>query len=69
MMKLAGIALLIVAVVFLLWGLDASRSIPSDLSRLFRGGPTDRTLWLYVGSAVAGVVGLGLLFTPRARNA
>jgi uncharacterized protein DUF3185 len=69
MMKFAGFALLALAVGLLIWGLEASGSLHSDFSRFFRGGPTDRTVWLYVGSAVAGVMGLGLLFSPRARRA
>ena len=68
-MKLVGFALLAVAVGLLVWGLEASGSIQSNFSRFFRGGPTDRTVWLYVGSAVAGALGLGLLFSPRARRA
>jgi hypothetical protein len=69
MMKAAGIILLIGAAVLLVWGLDASGSFGSDVSRFFRGGPTDRTVWLYVGSAVAAVMGLGLLISPRVRRA
>lgn len=69
MMKLAGFALLAVAVVLLVWGWDASASLPSDLSRIFRGGPSDRTLWFIVGGAAAGVLGLGLLYSSRHRKA
>lgn len=69
MMKLAGFALLATAVVLLVWGWNASESLPSDLSRIFRGGPSDRTLWFFVGSAVAGVLGLGLLYSSRNRKA
>lgn len=69
MLKFSGLALLAVAVVLLVWGLEASGSIQSDFSRFFRGSPTDRTVWLYVGSAAAGVIGLGLLFSPRVRRA
>ncbi len=68
-MKLAGLGLLAVAVFLLVWGLEASGTIQSDFSRFFRGGPSDRTVWLYVGSAAAGVMGLGLLFSPRIRRA
>jgi len=69
MMKFAGLALLLVAVGLLVWGLEASGTIQSDFSRFFRGGPSDRTVWLYVGSAAAGVMGLGLLLSPRIRHA
>ena len=69
MPKFVGLALVAVAVVLLVWGLEASGSIHSNFSRFFGGGPTDRTLWLYVGSAAAGVMGLGLLISPRVRRA
>ena len=69
MIKLAGIALLAVAVVLLVFGLDASGSFGSDVSRFFGNGPSDRTLWFYVGSAAAGVMGLGLLLSSRTRIA
>ena len=67
-MKLVGLGLLAVAVFFLVWGLEASGSIHSDFSRFFRGGPSDRAVWLYVGSAVIGVMGLGFLLSPRVRR-
>jgi len=69
MMKIVGIALLAVAVVLLVFGLDASGSFGSDVSRFFGNGPSDRTVWFYVGSGVAGVMGLGLLFSSRTRIA
>jgi hypothetical protein len=68
-MKVAGILLLVLSVVLLVFGLDASGSFGSDVFRFFRGGPTDCTVWFYVGSAVAGAAGLGLLFAPRTRLA
>lgn len=68
-MKFVGLALLAVAVLLLVWGLEASGTISSDFSRFFRGGPSDRTVWLYVGSAAAGVIGLGFLLSPRMRRA
>ena len=68
-MKLAGIALLMAAAVLLVWGLDASGSFNSEVSRFFRGTPTDRTAWLFVGSAVAGVIGFGLLYSRGTHKA
>jgi len=68
-MKFAGLALVAVAVLLLVWGLEASGTIHSDFSRFFRGGLSDRTVWLYVGSAAAGAMGLGFLFSPRIRRA
>jgi hypothetical protein len=68
-MKLSGIVLLGVAAILLVWGLEASGSIPSDVTRLIRSGPTESTVWILVGSAVAGVMGLGFLYSSRTRGA
>jgi len=67
--KNAGIALLALAVVLLVFGLDASRAFGSDVSRLFQGWPADRTEWFYIVSAGVGVLGLDLLFSFRTRHA
>ena len=68
-MKLGGIVLLATAIVLLFWGLDASGSLHSEVSRFFRGVPSDRAAWLFLGSAAAGVIGLGLLFSRRTSKA
>lgn len=65
MIKISGVALLAVAGFLLVWGLDASGSIQSGFSRFFRGVPTDTTVWLFVASAVVGMMGLGLLIAPK----
>lgn len=56
-----SVGLLVVGVVLLVLGLIASDSVSSDFSRLFTGGPTDKTVWLLIGGGlctVAGLVGL-----------
>lgn len=58
MNKGISVALLVVGVVLIVWGLNASDSVSSEVSRLFTGSPTDKTVWLLVGGIVAGVVGL-----------
>jgi hypothetical protein len=58
---MVGIACLVVAIFLLLWGLDASGSLGSEFSRVFRGTPTDRTMRLLIGAALFGAVGLGLI--------
>ena len=61
-----GISCLVVAVFLLLWGLDASGSLGSEFSRIFRGTPTDRTMRLLIGAALFGAAGFGLLLRrPR----
>lgn len=55
-------ALLVAGIVLLIWGVSASESFSSDVSRFFTGSPTNNAMWLLIGGIVAGVVGLfGLL--------
>jgi hypothetical protein len=67
MNKAISLALLAVGIIFIVFGINASQSISSDVSRLFTGSPTDKTIWLFVGGAVALVAGLVMLF-QRSRN-
>ena len=62
-----GIALLVVGVVLIVFGINASESIGSDISRLFHGTPTDKSIWLLAGGVVASCV--GLTFCLRASKA
>ena len=57
MNKLFSIALLVLGVVLIVYGLSATDSLASDVSRLFTGAPTDRAIWLLVGGVVAATVG------------
>ena len=59
MNKILFIALLVVGVVLLVLGVNASESISSDLSRLFTGEPTDKAIWLLIGGGLAVIAGLG----------
>ena len=62
MNKIISLALLVVGIGMIIYGINASDSIGSSFSRFFTGSPTDKTMWLLIGGTVAGVVGLvGLL--------
>lgn len=50
--------MLVVGIVLIIYGISASNSFSSDVSRMFTGSPTDRTLWLLGGGAVFTVLGL-----------
>ena len=65
-----SVALVIIGIVLVIWGLRAEDSLSSDVSRFFTGSPTDRAIWLLVCGIAAAVLGLsGLVFgvLPRAR--
>lgn len=67
MNKGISIALLVIGTILLIWGFNASESFSSDVSRVFTGSPTDRTVWLMIGGVGAAIVGLsGLIFSRRA---
>ena len=61
MNKSIGIALLALGVVLIIYGLNASDSVSSSVSRVFTGAPTDKTLWLILGGSASAIVGIVML--------
>jgi len=60
---LISIAVLVGGIVLIVFGVSASNSLNSDISRFFTGSPTDKAIWMLVGGAaasIAGAVGLVL---------
>jgi hypothetical protein len=53
-----SIALLVIGCVLIVYGVSASSSFSSDVSRFFTGTPTDRSMWLLIGGIVAAIVGI-----------
>jgi len=64
MNKLVSIALLAGGVVLMIFGINATNSFSSDVSRFFTGSPTDKAVWMLIGGIVATVVGLVLTLRP-----
>ncbi|MCL4180122.1 MAG: DUF3185 family protein [Verrucomicrobia bacterium] len=60
MNRIVSLALLVGGIVLLVFGISATDSFGSDVSRFFTGSPTDKAIWMLLGGAVATVVGLGL---------
>lgn len=62
MNKALSLALLVGGVILIIYGVAASDSVGSGISRFFTGSPTDKTMWLLIGGAIASVVGgVGLM--------
>ena len=61
MNRILAVVLLVAGGCLLVYGLQASQSFSSDVSRLFTGSPTDRAIWLIVGGAAAAIAGAALL--------
>jgi hypothetical protein len=62
---------LAVGIALLILGLNASNSMGSEVSKVFRGTPSDRaTLFIVLGAAatVTGLVGVLLTFRSRPRS-
>jgi Protein of unknown function (DUF3185) len=57
MNRIVSLALLVGGIMLIIYGVSASESLGSDFSRFFTGSPTDKTMWLLIGGAVATVVG------------
>jgi len=60
MNKLVSIALLVGGIVLMIFGINATNSFSSDLSRFFTGSPTDKAIWMLIGGIIASVVGLAM---------
>ena len=69
MNRIAGIVVLVVGILLVGWGLQASDSLGSRISRVFTNEPTDRTIYLLVGGALMAAVGASLTFYPRKSRA
>ncbi|WP_042299695.1 DUF3185 family protein [Paraburkholderia kururiensis] len=68
MAKAISIALIVGGVVLLYFGGQSFHSLSNDMSRLFTGAPTNKTIFLIAGGAVALLAGLtGLVSSGRKR--
>jgi hypothetical protein len=67
MNKAIGLALLVAGIVLIVFGINASHSLTSDVSRTLNGTPTNKTLWLLIGGSAAAIVGAALTFVPSRR--
>ena len=57
MNKAVSIALLAGGIVFIVIGVNATKSFSSDVSR-FTGSPTNKAVWRLIGGIIAAVIGL-----------
>ena len=62
MYKAIGLALLAGGIALIIYGIDASNSTSSSISRTFNGTPTNKTLWLLLGGAASAIVGAVMTF-------
>lgn len=53
-----SLLLLVAGVILIAYGISASDSLASRVSRFFTNSPTDKTIWLLLVGIVAALVGL-----------
>jgi hypothetical protein len=58
MTRAVSFVLLAIGVVLIVWGINASESFASDVSRFFTGTATDKSIWFIVGGVAAAAFGL-----------
>jgi hypothetical protein len=63
MSKIPSIAFLVVGILLLVYGINASNSVTSSITQSVTGTPTDKSIWLIV-LGVIGIVsgGVGIFF-------
>ena len=65
MQKLAGLVLLVVGLILLYFGWQASQSVSGQVQETLTGRYGDETMWYLIGGAVAVVAGGFLAFLKR----
>ncbi|MCI0745441.1 MAG: DUF3185 family protein [Verrucomicrobia subdivision 3 bacterium] len=61
-----SVALLVCGLMLLMFGWNESQSAGSEISRVFTGNPTDRSMWMLIGGAILAAMGvIGLLRGAR----
>ena len=68
MNNIVGVAIFALGVALLIFGINESHSVGSDVSRFFTGNPTDRSMWMIIGGIVAVIAGGILAITGMRRK-
>lgn len=56
--KTISLAILAGGILLVIFGVNASNSLSSDISRVFTDAPTDKAIWMLVGGVVVTIIGL-----------
>jgi len=59
-----GIVMLVVGVILVVYGISASESFASEVKETVTGTPTDKSMWLLIGGAAVGIIGLFVALRP-----
>lgn len=58
MNQIISLAFIIGGIVLIVFGINATNSFGSDMSRFFTGSPTDKSIWMLIGGIVLAGIGL-----------
>jgi hypothetical protein len=64
-----GFVVLAVGITLVVWGVNSSQSVSSEISRFFTGAVTNKAIYLILGGAVAVIAGASIAFTRRGKRA
>ena len=68
MNKVVSLAILVGGIILVIYGVSATKSFSSDISRFFTGSPTDKAIWMLIGGIAAIIIGLaGLLWRGQVK--
>jgi hypothetical protein len=65
MPRITSIAFLVVGVILLVYGLNASDSFGSSINRAVNGAPSDKAIWLIAGGVLGIISGAFGIFFRR----
>ena len=65
MQKVIGVICIVVSVLLFVWGYNISQSVGSQVERVWTGSPPDKSMYLYIGGAVLGLLGLFQVFFSK----
>jgi uncharacterized membrane protein YidH (DUF202 family) len=68
MNRIISLAILAGGIVLVVFGVAATKSFSSDISRFFTGSPTDKAIWMMIGGIVAIIIGLAGLLRGQSKG-
>jgi hypothetical protein len=64
--KIPYLLLLLGGLVLIFFGINATNSFSSDVSRFFTGSPNEKAIWMFLGGIVAAILGVaGMIRSSR----
>lgn len=68
MNRAISLALVVIGVVLIVFGVIAMDSFSSDVSRFFTGAPTDKAVWMLIAGVVSAIAGMSGVTLFRSRD-